>query len=89
MTITLPLDLIAAFVTEQPWPTVALVFLVGVVLPAIWSRRRFRRRAAMTVIRALLNTCRAVAAVAADVVDSPRQVAPRGGHADRSGLEAD
>jgi hypothetical protein len=62
MTITVPLDPIAAFATEHPWPTVTLVFLIGIVLPAAWSTRRRRRRAAMAVIQALVDTCTAVAA---------------------------
>ncbi|MBV9011214.1 MAG: hypothetical protein JO272_04055 [Pseudonocardiales bacterium] len=58
MTITLPLDPIAAFATEHPWPIVTLVFLVGVILPAIWSTRPWRRRAAMAVMRMLLDRSR-------------------------------
>jgi hypothetical protein len=62
MTITVSLDPIASFATEHPWPAVTLVFLVSTVLPAIWSTRRHRRRAAMAVTQALLDTCAAVAA---------------------------
>lgn len=80
MTITLSLDAIAAFVTEHPWPAVTLVFLLGVILPAIWSTRCWRRRAAMTVIRALADTCTAVAAIATGLIDSPRHAAARGKH---------
>lgn len=58
MTITLPLDPIAAFATEHPWPMVTLMFLIGVVLPAIWSTRPWRRRAAMAVMRMILGTSR-------------------------------
>lgn len=89
MTITLPLDQIAAFAIVHPWPTVTLVFLFGVVLPAIWSTRCWRRRAAMVVIRALVDTCTAVAAMVTGRVDSPRHAEFRGEYADRSGLEAD
>jgi hypothetical protein len=55
MTSTLPLDPIAAFATEHFWPIVTLVFLIGVVLPAIWSTRPWRRRAAMAVMQMLLG----------------------------------
>jgi uncharacterized membrane protein len=78
MTITLPLDLIAAFATEHPWAAVTLVFFLGVVLPAIWSTRSWRRRAAMAVIRILVDACAAVAAIATHGVNSPRQAASRG-----------
>lgn len=64
MTITLPLDPIAAFATEHPCATVTLIFLMGIVLPAIWSTHCWRRRAAMAVIRALVDICVAVAAIA-------------------------
>jgi hypothetical protein len=83
MTITLSLNPIAAFATEHPWPTVALVFLIGVVFPSIWSTRCWRRRAAIAVIR---DTCMAVAAVVTSVVDSPHA---RGEHTDWSRLEVD
>ncbi|MBV9013751.1 MAG: hypothetical protein JO272_17225 [Pseudonocardiales bacterium] len=58
MTITLPLDPIAAFATEHLWPIVTLVFLIGVVLPAIWSTRPWRRHAAMAVMGMLLGRSR-------------------------------
>ena len=53
----------ATFITEHPWPTVALVFLIGVVLPAVWSTHPQRRSAAMAVIYAVLNAVTAIAAV--------------------------
>jgi hypothetical protein len=37
------------------------VFLLGVVLPGVWSRRGWRRRAAVTVIRAIGETVTAIA----------------------------
>lgn len=64
MTITLPLDPIAAFATEHPWPAVTLVFFLGVVLPAIWSTRSWRRHAAMAVIQIIVDACATVAAIA-------------------------
>lgn len=85
MTTTPPLDPIAAFITEHPWPTVALVFLIGVALPAIWSTHCWRRRAAMAVIRALVDTCTAVATIVTGRVDSSPQASSRGRHAYRSG----
>jgi hypothetical protein len=45
----------------QPWPSVALVFIIGVVLPAIWSKRGHRQRAAMAVIRAFLEAATVIA----------------------------
>jgi hypothetical protein len=70
MTITVLLGPIASFATEHPWAAVILVFLIGTVLPAIWSTRRHRRRAAMAVIQALLDTC---AAVVTTICRSPRR----------------
>ncbi|MGH3783571.1 MAG: hypothetical protein ACRDRO_23860 [Pseudonocardiaceae bacterium] len=62
MTITLPIGPIATFVIAHPWPTVVLAFLIGVVLPAIWSTRPHRRRAAMAMIRTILETAMAITA---------------------------
>lgn len=67
MIFTLPLGPAATFVSEHPWPTVALVFLAVVIAPAIWSHRRDRQRAAMAVIRVILEAVTAIAAAA----DSP------------------
>jgi hypothetical protein len=52
---TLPVSPIAVLLIEHPWLIVVLIFLLGVVLPAVWSTRRRRRRAAMAVIRAILR----------------------------------
>lgn len=60
MTITLPLDPIATFLADHPWAAVALVFLLGVVLPAVWSTRR--HAAAMAVLRAILDATASVTA---------------------------
>jgi hypothetical protein len=49
VTITVPLDHVVSLLVEHPWPAVVFVFLVGVVLPAVWSTRR--HRAAMAVLR--------------------------------------
>lgn len=62
MIFTLPLGPAATFVSEHPWPTVALVFLAVVIAPAIWSHRRDRQRAAMAVIRVILEAVTAIAA---------------------------
>lgn len=55
----------SAWVALNPWPTVALVALIVIVLvvvaPAVWSRRPARRRAALDVLRTLGEACRAVA----------------------------
>ena len=64
MTITLNLSPIAGFVAANPWPAIGLVFLLGVVLPGVWSRHGWRRRAAMTVIRAIGETITAIAGTA-------------------------
>ncbi len=61
MTITLNLSPILGFACANPWATVGLVFLLCVVLPGVWSRRRWRRRAAMTVIRTIGETVTAIA----------------------------
>ncbi len=48
---------VTAIVAENPWPTVTLVFLLvfvlAVVVPAVWSRRHRRRRAALGVLRTI------------------------------------
>jgi hypothetical protein len=62
MTLTLPLGLVASFISEHPWPTVALVFLAVVITPAVWSHHRDRQHAAMAVIRMLVEVVTAVAA---------------------------
>lgn len=54
MSITVPLDRVAIFLAQHPWPAIALVFLLGVVLPAVWSTRR--HAAAMAVLHVLLDT---------------------------------
>lgn len=44
---------VTAIVAENPWPTVTLVFVLAVVVPAVWSRRHRRRRAALGVLRTI------------------------------------
>lgn len=61
MTLTLPLGPVATFISGHPWPTVALVFLAVVIAPAVWSHRQDRQRAAMAVIRVILEAVTAVA----------------------------
>jgi uncharacterized membrane protein len=60
---------IATFVNENPWSTVALVFLIGLALPAVWSTHSYRRRAAIAVIRTMVNV---IVAIAVAIHDSRR-----------------
>jgi uncharacterized membrane protein len=41
--------------SEHPWAAIVFIFVAGVVLPAVWSRKRRRRVAALTVLIAILN----------------------------------
>jgi|GraSoiStandDraft_48_1057284.scaffolds.fasta_scaffold2252371_1 hypothetical protein len=50
MIITAPLAMLATSIAEHPWLAVVLLFLFGVVLPAVWSTYPPRRWAAMAVI---------------------------------------
>lgn len=85
MTITLPLDTLATFAFEHPWPAATLTLLIGVVCPAIWSTHCWRRRAAMEVIRALCDTCTAVAAIFSRHHRGAQDRQAAAGHGDQAG----
>lgn|GEM_PF-3405283 len=53
MSITLPLSPFITVLAEQPWLAVVLVFLVGVVLPAVWVP--FCRQAGLEVLKLVLD----------------------------------
>ena len=61
MTITVPLDRLADFAAAHPWLTIVLVFLFGVVLPAVWSARR--HAAALAVLQVFRDTVVGIAAI--------------------------
>jgi bacteriorhodopsin len=48
---------------EYFWLAVVFLFLVGVVLPAVWSTHPPRRRAAMAVIQAVLDVIASITTV--------------------------
>jgi hypothetical protein len=54
MNLSLMLDRGVAFIFTYMWSAVAVGFLAVVITPAIWSRHRDRRRAAMAVIRVFI-----------------------------------
>ena len=60
MTLTVPLTPCADFLTQHPWPAVVLIFILGVVLPAVWCPRQ--RDAALTVLTLVLAAAAAIAA---------------------------
>ncbi len=62
MTITVDLTPILIFIAQNPWPTAVLVFLLTVAAPAVWSRQRRRRHAALRLIRAVGDAASAIAA---------------------------
>ena len=68
MTITLSLDWFTASLRDNPWPTIVMVFVLGVVLPAVWSTRRHAQ--ALAVLRTILDT-------AAELVLALRAARPR------------
>lgn len=53
MTITLPLTPFMTLLIEHPWAAITLVFLLSVVLPAVWIP--FCRAAAFNVLRLVLD----------------------------------
>jgi len=61
MTITVPIDGFATFVAEHPGPAVALVFMLGVVLPAVWSPRR--HAAAIAVLQMVRDVVLGIALI--------------------------
>jgi len=54
VTITLPLTPFSILLAEHPWTAVVMVFLFGVVLPAVWVP--YCRKAALDVLRIVLDT---------------------------------
>ena len=68
MTITLSLDWFTASLRDNPWPTIVMVLVLGVVLPAVWSTRRHTQ--ALAVLRTILD-------VAAGLVLALRAARPR------------
>lgn len=61
MTLNVPVGDIAAYLIEHPWPVAGFVFLLGVVLPAVWWDRR--SAAVMAVLRAVLDAATRIAAL--------------------------
>lgn len=61
MTITLNLAPIAGFAATNPWATIGIVLVVGVVLPGVWSRHAWRRRAAVALTQAIGQAVTAIA----------------------------
>lgn len=59
MIIPAPISNLARFAAENPWPIVALVVaivvIVGVMLPAVWSRHPWRRDAAADLTRTICD----------------------------------
>ena len=64
MTLTLPLAPLTSLLTEHPWSAIVLVFVLSVVLPAVWCPRH--REAALTVLTVVLLTVTAIAAALRD-----------------------
>jgi hypothetical protein len=68
MTITFSLDWLTTPLRDNPWPTVVLVLVLGMVLPAVWSTRHHAQ--AIAVLRTLLDA-------AATIVLALRGTRPR------------